>query len=302
MSAPGVCAVGLALLASPLLRGLVAWTAARLGGRPGVPLLRPYRGLVLQARAGRAPRPPVTPALRVGRVVAVAAAALALLAVPLGTPAPVAFGADFVIVLALFALARWALLLTTADTGAASEDPEASRSAWPDVLREPVLLLVLLVAARVTGRLSLSTMLAGSRPAFRAAPPPLALAAVALFILLLTRIGRPPPRGRAATSRSDAVAPARGADPGVPGGPPGEYAAALELWALAALVAGLALPLRPASPWAGVGLLAAVLPVIALLAGSAQATLARLHRVREAHLLVLAALLAACALGLVLAR
>ena len=81
-----------------------------------------------------------------------------------------------------------------------------------------------------------------------------------------------------------------------------EYAASLKLYATSAVLAGLALPFRSASPWVSMALLVAAVLVIAVAVGVVESTMARLRLSRVPQLLVGAGVVAAFALVLSLAQ
>ena len=118
-------AYAVALLVSPLLLAVIARIRALFAGRRGPPLLQPYYDLTRLLRKGAVFSRQTTPLFRVGPSVALTSALLALLLVPLGVPAPFAFPADFIVLLALLALGRFAVVLAALD----SRDPS---KAWPN--------------------------------------------------------------------------------------------------------------------------------------------------------------------------
>jgi hypothetical protein len=181
-----------------------------------VALLPPLIGLVsapLLFRRGDRRRAPVA---------ALAASTLVVAIVPLGgVAAPLSFPGDFALLVGLFALARFASRLAGLDPGASSE---------------PVLLLALAVLARASeqARAAAAAPIAAGAPPFslaalvggvdvaawRAQPGPLALLAVSLLLVAV------------AEARSAVHAPSR-------------------RYAVAALLAGLAVPLRGVVAWLG---------------------------------------------------
>jgi formate hydrogenlyase subunit 4 len=78
------------------------------------------------------------------------------------------------------------------------------------------------------------------------------------------------------------------------------YAAALKLWLLGSLLAGLVLPVRSGNRWADGAVALAGVGLVGVVVGIAESTLARLRLVRVPKLLVGATALAAVAVVLVL--
>ncbi|MBI4425867.1 MAG: NADH-quinone oxidoreductase subunit H, partial [Elusimicrobia bacterium] len=81
----------MALLAPPLMLGLIAKTKASMAGREGPPLLQPFHDLLKLLRKGAVYSTTTTWVFRLGPVASLAATMTAALLVPFGTHAPVAF-------------------------------------------------------------------------------------------------------------------------------------------------------------------------------------------------------------------
>src|SRR5262249_61022398 len=124
--------------------------------------LQPYRDVVKLTRKGAVYSRTSTWIFRAGPVVGLAAVMVATAMVPFGgAPALVAFPGDVVLFVYLLAVARFVTVLAALDTGSSFEGMGASREVTFATLAEPALLLGLAAVARVTGALSLSTMLGG---------------------------------------------------------------------------------------------------------------------------------------------
>jgi len=300
---PAAAACALALVASPLLLAVIARVKALFAGRRGRPLLQPYRDLGRLLRKGAVFSRQTTPLFRLGPIVALATALLALLLVPLGVPAPFAFPADFIVLVAVLALGRFALVLAALDTGSAFEGMGASRELLFGALTEPAVLLVLLVVVRATGRLSLSAMLGEPLGhAWSVQGIALALAALAFFVALLAENSRVPVDDPATHLELTMIHEVMVLDHSGPDLALLEYAASLKLYATSAVLAGLVLPFHPASPWASMALLLAGVLGIAVAVGVVESTMARLRLSRVPQLLVGAGVVAAFALVLALAQ
>ncbi len=297
MSGAGAVTYVLALCASPLLLGVVARIKALGAGRRGPGLLQPYRDLAKLLRKGAVYSRTTTPVFRFGPVVALVAVALALLLVPMGAPAPLSFGADPIVFVALLGLARFAIVLAALDTGSSFEGMGASRELFFGALIEAALLPVLLVLVRAVGRVSLTGMLGpGLAGAWSAHGAALALAAVALFVTLLAENARIPVDDPATHLELTMVHEVMVLDHGGPDLALFEYGSALKLWTTSALLAALVQPVRAA--WAPLAVIAGVLG-LAVAVGLVESGMARLRLARVPQLLVGAAVLAMFALVLV---
>ena len=182
------------LLLPPLLPGVIAKTKAWFAGRQGPPVLQPYYDLARLWRRGMVFSTTSTWVFRAGPVVTLAALLLAGLLVPFGgADAPVGFAGDLILFAYLFGLGRFFTTAAALDTGSAFEGMGASREVTFACLSEPALFLALMVLARLSGSLTLGTMLqatAGGVPADTVAP--LVLIAIGLFIVLLAEACRIP--------------------------------------------------------------------------------------------------------------
>ncbi len=292
----------IALVLSPLLPALIARVKALFAGRRGPSLLQPYFDLARLLRKGAVFSRQTTPLFRLGPIVVLATALLALLLVPLGLPAPFAFPADFVVLLALLALGRFALVLAALDTGSAFEGMGASRELLLGALTEPALLLVLLVTVRATGELSLSALPGALPHAWSVHGIAVALAAVAFFVALLAENARVPVDDPATHLELTMIHEVMVLDYSGPDLALLEYAASLKLYATSAVLAILVLPFHSSSPWLAMASVVGVVLLSAVAVGVVESTMARLRLNRVPQLLVGAGVVAAFALVLTLAQ
>ena len=99
----------LALALAPLLGGLIARTKAVFAGRTGAPILQPYFDLAKLFRKGTVYSRTTTTVFRAAPTVGLAAIIVATLVVPFGgAPALLAFPGDFLLVVGLLAIGRFA--------------------------------------------------------------------------------------------------------------------------------------------------------------------------------------------------
>jgi formate hydrogenlyase subunit 4 len=289
----------LALLLAPLLLGLVRRTKAAFAGRSGPPLLQAYRDLRKLLGKGAVYSRTTTWVFRAGPAVGLASALAALCLVPGGGPALVAFPGDPVLLVGLLGLGRFAALLAALDTGSAFEGMGASREAAFAVFAEPALLLCLASLARATGEASLSGIYGalGSGP-WLASAGVLGLVAVALFGVLLVENARIPFDDPTTHLELTMIHEAMALDHGGPDLAQIELAAALKLWILASLVAGVALPLHSGSAWVDALAHVGAVACVGLAIGVLESGMARLRLSRVPQILIGVGLLALLSLVL----
>jgi formate hydrogenlyase subunit 4 len=286
-----------ALLLAPLLPALVTRTRCRLTGRRGPPLLQGYADLRKLLAKGAVYSRTTTAVFRAGPLVGLATVATAAAIVPLGgAPAPLAFPGDLVLLCGLLALMRFGTVLAALDTGSAFEGMGASREVQFAALAEPALVLALAVLVRSTGSLSLGGALAALTPATWAhAGAALVLVLGTLFVVHLAENARVPVDDPNTHLELTMIHEVMVLDHGGPDFALVQYAAALKLWVLGALLVGVALPASAFAPWAGPPVALAGMLALAVLVGVIETVMARLKLVQVPQLLVGAAALAVLA-------
>jgi formate hydrogenlyase subunit 4 len=144
--------VGGGLLLAPLLAGSVQSLKARLQGRRGSSPIQPYRELRrLWAKSGVAPAT-ASPLYRLAPPTVAGALFLGLLVVPVAGRSPDwGVGHDALVLIGLFALARFAIALAAWDTGSGFALMGASRDLTFAVFAEVVMVLAMLLAALAAG-------------------------------------------------------------------------------------------------------------------------------------------------------
>ncbi|HKQ62477.1 MAG TPA: NADH-quinone oxidoreductase subunit H [Candidatus Polarisedimenticolaceae bacterium] len=289
-----------ALVLAPLLGGLAQRTKAWFAGRRGAPLLQPYRDLLKLARKGAVYSPTTTWVFRAVPVVGVAAASAALLLLPLGAlPAPLGFPGDLLLLAGLLAAGRFASVVGALDTGSSFSGMGASREVAFAALGEPTLLLALAALARATGSTSLSGMLGAlDVGVWLQAGPALVLVALTLFAVLLADAARIPVDDPATHLELTMIHEVMVLDHSGPDLAAIQYAGALRLWILGALLVGVALPLRSGNAALDAAVQLAGLALVGILIGIVESSMARLRLVRVPQFLVGAAALAVLALML----
>ena len=288
------------LLALPLmLLGIINRTKAVFAGRVGPPLLQPYFDVVKLLRKGSVFSRTTTWLFKAGPVVALVTALFAALLVPLGGhPSPISFEGDLILFAYLFGLGRFFTVAAALDTGSAFEGMGGAREATFACLAEPALFFGLVVLTRLSGSLSLSSMIGpGLLEGWRHGGASLVLVAASLFIVLLAENCRIPVDDPNTHLELTMIHEVMVLDHGGPALGIIHYGAALKLFVLGAVVVRIAIPYSP-NPWVGWALFVAGMAGLAVLIGVVESTMARLRMSQVPILLMAACLLSA--LGIVL--
>jgi formate hydrogenlyase subunit 4 len=185
--------VSAAVLLAPLLLGWVNQCRAWLQNRRAPGLLQPYRGLRKLFNKEVLVADSATPLFRAAPYVVFAAMVLAAAIVPsLDTRLPLSIAADSIALVGLLATARVFLSLAAMDIGTAFGGMGARREMMIGFLAEPALLMVILVAALVSGSTALPAIAEGFTGRALALDPALAFTAVAFLMVLLAENARIP--------------------------------------------------------------------------------------------------------------
>ncbi len=286
--------LGLALLLAPLLPGIINRTKAKFAGRRGQPLLQLYFDLAKLLRKGAVYSRTTTWVLRAGPLVGLAAALVALLVAPFaGLRAVAAFPGDLILLVYLLGVMRFFTVMAALDTGSAFAGMGASREVAFSALAEPALLIGLAALARRAGAFSISDGYGAVR-LFDFGPTgglPLLLIGAAFFVVYLAENARIPFDDPTTHLELTMIHEAMILDHGGPDLAFIEYAAALKLWILGALVVGILLPLRSGHVAVDLAAAFAGMLVLAVATGCVEATMARVRLVRIPQLLVAATVL-----------
>ncbi|KJS31828.1 MAG: hydrogenase [Desulfatitalea sp. BRH_c12] len=283
-----------ALAFAPLLAGVINRVKAFFGGRRGPSLLQLYYDLFKLLRKGAVYSRTTSWVFRAGPCIALAAVLLALVLTPLGTtPALLAFPGDLLLVVYALGLMRFVTVLAALDTGSAFEGMGASREVQFSALAEVALLVGLLAVAARVEAFSLSVLARQAWSGGMAWPSDaiLLLVAAALLVVLLAENARLPFDDPNTHLELTMIHEVMILDHGGVDLAMIEYASALKLWVMGAILVSLALPLPTAQPMlnlvAGLG----AIMVLALLIGVIESVMARLRLVRVPQLLVTAGIL-----------
>ncbi len=274
----------IAILAAPLLTGLIQRQKAFFQGRPGAPILQPYRDL---RRLWHKQVVDVSGA-GIAYVVAPAASAAALLAVLLivpvaGTAPDFGVGHDALVVVGLLALARCLIALSAWDTTSGFGLMAAGRELTFAVAGEFLLALVVLTAALPAGGTDLPAMWLGAAGSGIWAHPAHWCGLLGMLMVVLVETGRQPIDNPDTHLELTMIHE----------GPLLEYAGrdlaylqwsvAARHWAVLALTAGLFLP-HPAGVVAGIVVVLAWMLVLTAVLAVVETTVAKMRLLRVPHL------------------
>ncbi len=290
----------LVLVTAPLLPGVIAKTKARVAGRNGPPLLQTYYDIAKLLRKDMVLSSTTTWVFLLGPAVAVVVPVLCSLMLPLvGPRAPVAFTGDLILFVYLFALSRFCTTTAALDTGSAFEGMGAARELTFAALAEPALFFGLLALARVSGALSLSSLLAVSDDGWHRASAALVLIVASWFIVLLAENSRVPFDDPNTHLELTMIHEVMVLDHSGPAFGLILYGSALKLFVFSALMADVLLP-RTGNPFADTGSTLGAVLLVGVAIGLVESAMARLRLVRVPQLLIAASLVAGFAVVLVL--
>lgn len=294
--------VVLALLAAPLLLGVINRTKAFFAGRRGQPLLQAYYDLAKLLRKDAVYSRTTTWVFRAGPVVGLACALTAAALAPLGgARGLIAFPCDLILLAYLFGVMRFFTVVAALDTGSSFEGMGASREVQFSALAEPALLLGLAVVARLTGELSLSGMFAALSPAaYAASGPVLALVGVSFLVVVLAENSRIPVDDPNTHLELTMIHEVMVLDHSGPDFAFILYGAALKLWVLGSLLVNVVMPVRTGSAALDLAAALAGMLCLAVLVGVIESCMARVRLLRVPQLLVGAVVVSGLAFVLLL--
>ena len=280
------------LVLPPLLLGVIARIKAFVGGRRGPSLWQLYFDLAKLMRKEVALSATTTWVFVAGPVITLATVLLAGLLVPLGSfAAPLGFTGDFVLFAYLFALGRFATAAAALDTGSPFEGMGAAREVGFAWLTEPALFFAFLALARLSGSLRFGDMLRGTEGGvWLEQTAPLVLTAAGLLVVLLTECGRIPVDDPTTHLELTMIHEVMVLDHSGPLLALVEYAAAIKLFVLSAVLLHVMAPTAHVTGWVGFALFLLGLLFIAAGIGVIESTMARLRMLHVPTLLIAAIL------------
>ncbi|MCM2266569.1 MAG: NADH-quinone oxidoreductase subunit H [Elusimicrobiales bacterium] len=287
-----------AMTLAPLLPGIVNRVKAFFAGRRGQPVLQLYFDLYKLLNKTPVYSRTATWVFRAGPVAGVSALVMALLLLPFaGRPSFLSFEGDFIFLIYLLGLARFATVLAALDTGSAFEGMGASREMQFAVFAEPAFFLGLAALVRVSGQTSLAGIFGALTPeTWRQAAPVLALLTASFFIVLLAENSRVPADDPNTHLELTMIHEVMVLDHSGPDLAYILYGAALKLWLFAALIACMVLPRHSGSWAADAGLFLLVMAGVAAAVGIVESVMARLRLTKVPYMLITAFAFSALAL------
>ena len=179
---------------SPLVKGFINKIEARLQCRRGASMFQPYYNLVKLLRKDAVVSETSSWIFRATPYITFISVLIISLLVPvLSSQVPLNFTGDIILIIYLFALARFFLVLTSLDTGSAFGGMGGSREMMVSSMAEPAMILSFFTVALTVNSTNLSnitsTLLKNSILLLN---PSLILAFAALTIVLIAETGRIP--------------------------------------------------------------------------------------------------------------
>ncbi|HBA88349.1 MAG TPA: hydrogenase [Geobacter sp.] len=293
--------VVLVLAMPPLLLGVIGKTKAAFAGRVGAPFLQPYYDLGRLMRKGVVFSDTTTWLFRAGPVITLAATLLAAFLVPLGRhAAPISFEGDMILFAYLFALGRFFTTVAALDTGSSFEGMGAAREVTFSCLAEPTLFFALITLTRLSGTMSLTTMLRHvTLSVWFATGASLLLLLAGLFVVLLAENCRIPFDDPNTHLELTMIHEVMVLDHSGPYFGCILYGAALKLYLLGAVFVNVAIPFALGNSYLDWLLFACSMLALAVAIGVVESVMARLRLIRVPQLLVAALILTAFSLVLV---
>jgi len=290
---PDLIHFGLLILFPPLLLGVINKTKAWFAGRTGAPFFQPYFDLARLFRKYFLISKTTTWVFQAGPVVTLVAVFLAGLLIPLGNfGAPVAFAGDMILFAYLFGLARFFTTSAALDTGSALEGMGAAREVTFAVLSEPALFFAFIVLAKLSGSLTLTTMLQNaSTGGATSSVPSLVLIALGLFVVLLAETCRLPVDDPNTHLELTMIHEVMVLDHSGPLLGMAQYAAAMKLFIFGSILLQVILPFHTGMDWVDWPLFVLEILALAVIVGILESMMARLQIRRVPYLLVAALLL-----------
>ena len=180
----------LALLASPLLFGVLNKTKAFFAGRKGAPLLQAYSDLFKLLKKDRVVSDTTSTVFQIAPVIVFGSTLAATALIPFSTFFPCfSFTGDFVLLFYLLALGRFFLILSALDTGSSFEGMGASREAFLSAMAEPIIFVSVLTFLRLNNSTSLTAAFASHGDANWMI---VFLIVISMFVVLLAENARIP--------------------------------------------------------------------------------------------------------------
>lgn len=185
---------GIAVFAlAPLLTGIMSKAKARTQKRVGAGVLQPYYDLFKLLHKDEVVSDQASWVFRSAPWVVAVSTVTAALFVPVFLPSsPLSAAGDFILVLGLFALARFFTMLAGIDAASAFGGIGTSREMMMSALAEPGLFVTLFVVSLTLGGTNLTGLVGAAAQSGVVLTPSMLFGLIALFIIVLAETGRLP--------------------------------------------------------------------------------------------------------------
>ena len=179
---------------SPLMTGIIRKTKARTQKRIGASIFQPYYDIVKLIRKDEVVSDQSSWIFRCAPWVNFAAIGTAVFFIPVFlSHSPFGLVGDLLLVVGLFALARFFTMLAGLDVSSSFGGLGSSREMMTSALLEPALFLAIFVVALTYGGTNLSALVESASQIHHLLPhPQLIFAAIAMFVIILGETGRLP--------------------------------------------------------------------------------------------------------------
>jgi formate hydrogenlyase subunit 4 len=283
-------------LLSPLLFGIINTVKSMFAGRKGPSIFQLYFDLIKLMQKNSVYSRSTTLITRLAPSVILSCIVLSTLILPWGgMPAPVTFAGDFIVLIYLLGLARFATVLLALDTGSAFEGMGASREVQYSALAEPALFLGFIVLILNTGSLSLSEISSSiSLNDWQTSAALLVMVSFAWFFILLTENARIPVDDPNTHLELTMIHEVMILDTSGPDLAYIQYAASLKLWIFSGLLVNLVVPLKFDTFWQQMSVFIAGMFIVNVIIGIVESVMARLKLL---HIPII--LIGSAALGLI---
>jgi formate hydrogenlyase subunit 4 len=178
---------------APLFTGIMRKVKARTQKRMGASVVQPYYDLLKLMKKDEVVSEQTSWVFRAAPWVIASSTVAAALFVPVFLPfSPLSAAGDVLVVLGLFALARFFMMLAGIDAGSAFGGIGTSREMMMSALAEPGLFLTVFVVSLTLGGTNLTGLVDAASRSGVAIAPSMLFGLIAFFVIILAETGRLP--------------------------------------------------------------------------------------------------------------
>jgi len=187
--------LAIAILAAPVLPGIILKVKAFFAGKQGPPLLIKYYTVGKLLRKGSVYSTSSTFVFKLGPIVSCVTSLLVLLFLPIAGNGPLlSFHGDVIVLFYIMGIGRFFTIVAALDTASPFEGMGAAREAYFSMLAELTIFAVLILFYRLNGSLSLAEYFTGAEPIslVGSSGALLLFVIVSMFMVLLVENSRVP--------------------------------------------------------------------------------------------------------------